>query len=409
MPAVDSRQSWIVACAVLTITTVSFGSAWITTVALTEIAKETGGLRTIPAAAVSVAWLGSGFGAVLMGRMYRRYGARAVVTFGASMLAVGLVVSTLAPPASLLIGHGLFIGFLGLAAINAPMYVYITQWFEKRRGSALALISSGSYLAGALWPAVFDRWIEYFGWRHTMVTYGVLVVVVVVLLALVFLKPAPEQHGATGSEGGPAPPRFRVTLSSQATFALLCVAALMCCIPMAMPQQHMVAFCGDLGISRTTGALVLSVLLGTAFLSRQIGGLISDKLGGLKTIFICSGAQALAMTAFLFTQTEAGLFFVAAAFGLGFSPIIPAYALVVREVFEGNEAYWRIPTLFIFTGSGMALGGWLAGVLYDVFGSYQPAFATGIAANIVNFMVIGFLVSRQFPREAATGSAATSR
>ena len=400
MTSVDSRQSWIVACAVLAITTVAFGSAWITTVALIEIAAETGGLRTIPALAISIAWLGSGLGGVLMGRMYKRFGARAVVIWGAVMLGTGLAVSTLAPPASLLIGHGLFIGFLGLAAINAPMYVYISQWFDRRRGSALALISSGSYLAGALWPAVFDRWIAHFGWRHTMLTYGALVVVVVVLIAVVFLKKAPEQQSSSDSAGAPTP-RFRTSLPSNVAFALLCAASLLCCIPMAMPQQHMIAFCGDLGISRTTGALMLTVLLGTAFVSRQVGGLISDKIGGLKTILICSGAQAVAMSGFLFTQTEAGLFFVAAAFGLGFSPIIPAYALAVRELFAGHEAYWRIPTVFIFTGSGMALGGWLAGLLHDVFGWYGPAFVAGIAANILNFVVIGVLVSRQIESEVA--------
>ncbi len=400
MTSVDSRQSWIIACAVLAITSVAYGSAWIATVALTEIAKETGGLRTIPALAISLAWLGSGFGGVLMGRMYKRFGARAVVIWGAAMLGTGLSVSTLAPPASLLIGHGLFIGFLGIAAINAPMYVYISQWFDRRRGSALALISSGTYLAGAFWPSVFDRWIEHFGWRHTMLSYGALVVVVIVLIAAVFLRPAPEPVAASAGTSAPVP-RFRTSLPPNVAFAMLCAAALLCCIPMAMPQQHMVAFCGDLGISRTTGALMLSVLLGTAFVSRQIGGLISDKLGGLKTIFICSGAQAVGMVGFLFTQTEAGLFFVAAAFGLGFSPIVPAYALAVRELFAGDDAYWRIPTVFIFTGTGMALGGWLAGLLYDVFGSYQTAFAAGVVANILNFVVIGVLVSRQIERETA--------
>jgi len=146
----------------------------------------------------------------------------------------------------------------------------------------------------------------------------------------------------------------------------------MCCIPMAMPQGHLVAFCSDLGISRSMGALMLSTLLGTAFLSRQIWGVISDRIGGLATILIGSAWQVLAMTAFLFTQNEAGLFMVAAAFGLGFSGIIPAYVLAVRELFPASEAFWRIPTLLLFSGSGMAAGGWIAGLLYDRLDIMRP-------------------------------------
>lgn len=392
--SVEGRESWIVASAVLALTTVAFGCAWITPVALTEIAKDMGGVRTVPALAGSIAWLGAGIGGILMGRMYRSFGARTIVICGALMLAAGLAISSLGASTPLLIGHGLFIGMLGIGAVNAPMYIYISQWFDKRRGSALALISSGSYLAGALWPPVFERSIASFGWRQTMLMYGVVVLVVVTAIAVVFLKMPPAAGAESGESSGTAS-RYRVRLSPNVAFAVLCAGAVLCCIPMAMPQQHMVAFCGDLGISRMTGAFLLSVLLGTAFVSRQVGGWVSDKLGGLRTIFICSGAQAIALAAFLFTETEAGLFLVAGAFGLGFSPIVPAYALAVRELFDVREAYWRIPTILFFTASGMAIGGWLAGLLYDMFGSYQVAFATGVAANIGNFALIGVLAWRQ--------------
>ena len=156
----------------------------------------------------------------------------------------------------------------------------------------------------------------------------------------------------------------RVTSSSRSCASPAC----MCCLPMAMPQGHLVAFCTDLGFSRSIGALMLSVLLGTAFLSRQIWGVISDRIGGLATVLIGSAWQAASLAGFLFTQNETGLFTVAAAFGLGFSGIIPAWVLAVRELFPASEASWRIPTLLMFTGFGMAGGGWLAGLLYDHFG-----------------------------------------
>ena len=183
--------------------------------------------------------------------------------------------------------------------------------------------------------------------------------------------------------------------SPNAVFAVMCGAAVLCCIPMAMPQGHLVAFCSDLGISRSAGALMLSVLLGTAFLSRQVWGVISDRIGGLATVLIGSAWQAASMTALLLTQNEAGLFMVAAAFGLGFSGIIPAYVLAVRELFPASEASWRIPTLLLFTAGGMAAGGWIAGLLYDHLGYYAPAFAVGIGTNILNLLIVSVLVARK--------------
>ena len=396
--SVESRASWIVASAALCTLMMAFGSAWITAVALKDIAAEVDGTRSIPALASSLAWLGSGAGGILMGRIADRVGTRWTVICGALMIGAGLALSTFNPPWPLWIGHGFFIGLIGLGGINAPMYVYISRWFDRRRGSALALISSGSYLAGALWPLLFERAIAAFGWRQTMLWYALAEIVVIVPLAALYFRRPPEViHAATGSTKARASARV-FNWPPNSVFALMCGAAVLCCIPMAMPQGHLVAFCSDLGIARSIGALMLSVLLGTAFLSRQIWGAISDRIGGLATVLIGSAWQAAAMVSFLLTQNEVGLFTVAAAFGLGFSGIIPAYVLALRELFPPAEAYWRIPTLLLFSGGGMALGGWIAGLLYDYFGYYAPAFAAGIGANILNLLIVGLLVARKRTR-----------
>jgi MFS family permease len=398
--SIETRASWAVASAALFIIGMSFGAAWITAVALKDIANEVGGARSIPALASALAWLGSGTGGILMGRIADRVGTRWTVIFGSLMIGLGLAISTIGPPWPLWIGHGLFIGLVGIGGINAPLYIYVSRWFDRRRGSALALISSGSYLAGALWPPLFERAIAGFGWRQTMLWYAVAEIVVIVPLALIYFRHSPEvTHPAAAS--GAAGSQARVLgWPRNVVFAMMCAAAVLCCIPMAMPQGHLVAFCSDLGISRSMGALMLSVLLGTAFLSRQVWGVISDRIGGLATVLIGSALQASSMTAFLVTQGTVGLFTVAAAFGLGFSGIIPAYVLAVRELFPASEASWRIPTLLLFSGLGMATGGWFAGLLYDHFGYYAPAFAAGIGANILNLLVVGMLVGRQRYRAA---------
>lgn len=392
--SVETRNSWVVASVALLIMMMAFGAAWIAVVALKDIATEAGGARSVPALAIALAWLGSGVGGILLGRIADRVGTRWTVICGALMIGLGLSISTLGPPWPLWIGHGLFIGLIGLGGINAPLYIYVCRWFDRRRGSALALISSGSYLAGALWPPLFERAILGFGWRQTMLGYVFVEIVVIVPLAVIFFRHPPEQIQPAVAPGIGG--RARVLgLPANAVFAMMCGAAVLCCIPMAMPQGHLVAFCGDLGISRSAGALMLSVLLGTAFFSRQVWGAIADRVGGLATVLIASIWQAASMTGFLFTQNEAGLFTVAAAFGLGFSGIVPAYVLAVRELFPASEASWRIPTLLLFSGFGMATGSWIAGLLYDHFGYYAPAFATGIGTNILNLLVVGVLVVRQ--------------
>ncbi|MGH7092023.1 MAG: MFS transporter, partial [Stellaceae bacterium] len=125
------------------------------------------------------------------------------------------------------------------------------------------------------------------------------------------------------------------------------------------------------------------------------------RIGGLRTVLAGSVCQVTALIGFLLTQNEAGLFWVSAWFGLGFSGIIPAYVLAIRELFPASEAAWRIPTILLFTGSGMAAGSWLAGAIFDHVGFYQAAFAAGIAINLLHIVVVGGLVLRQRLRAMA--------
>ncbi len=400
-PSIETRFSWIAASVSVVLLTFSFGGLWIIAVGLKAVAADTGGSRSVPSLASALAWLGTAFGGIVMGQLADRFGIRWTVAFGAVSIAVGLAISSLGEPWHLYVGHGLFMGLLGNAGINAPLYVYVSRWFDRHRGSALALISSGSYIAGSLWPMIFERAIAHVGWQTTMVGYALLEAIVVVPLAIFFLRPAPEiPASADGAAGTGATPRV-FGWPPNVVFALLGLAAFLCCVTMSMPQAHLVALCSDLGISATRGAAMLSLLLGAGFFCRQLWGVVSDRIGGLLTVLISSSLQIAAMVAFVYTQDEAGLFAVAGLFGIGFSGIIPAYVLTVRELFPAREASWRVPTLLLMAGTGMATGGWLGGVIYDYFAYYAPAFATGVLTNALNLMVIGILVARQRRARAA--------
>lgn len=388
---IDSRESWLITLAALFVASVSLGAPYVVVVALKPIAEELGGLRSVPSGAMSLAMLGTGVGGLAMGWVAERVGVRAVVMFGAVMVCAGLALSSCGEVWQLYVGHGLLIGLIGNSAINAPLYIYVTKWFERRRGTALALIASGPNVAGAFWPPLFERAIAAYGWRQTMVAFGLVVVGIVVPLAALFLRPPPDAPKSAVAAGAAAAKARVLELPPNAAFALLAGASFLCCIPMAMPAAHVIALCGDLGMTPAKGAAMLTVMLVCAFTARQLWGWLSDSVGGLLTLLVGSLAQTVAIAGFMITQDEAGLFAVAGAFGFGFSGLIPAYILTARQLFPAHEASWRIPTLLLTGMSGMAAGSWLAGVIYDHYGFYAPAFATGLAFNIANFAVIAGL------------------
>ena len=417
LPAtIETRGSWIVCLTALGIAAVSFAAPAITVVGLKSIAADLGGERSVPALAYSLAWLGSSFGGIPMGRAAERFGIRFTVIFGAAMIAVGLIVAQSGGRYSLLLGYGLFIGLLGNSGINAPLYIYVSRWFDRRRGTALALIGSGSSVSAAIWAPIFAVAEAHIGWRHTMLGFAALEIVLILPVAALVLRPAPESAAAFGDRHGPRPGAAVLGLKPAVVLGGLCTAGFLCCVPMAMPQGHLVAFCSDVGIPTSQGAAMLSVLLGCAFVSRQFWGWLADRIGGLRTILAGSACQITAMIGFLLTQDEAGLFAVAAWFGIGFSGIIPAYVMAVRELFPASEASWRVPSVLLFSGTGMAFGSWLAGEIYDTMGFYAAAFAVGILFNFAHLMVIGTLVWRQQrsagaplrPRKSAMGTNSAS-
>jgi MFS family permease len=391
--SIEGRESWKAAWTTLAILSISFGSPLLIVVGMKPMQEALGTERSVLALAGALVWIGTGAGGVLMGWLADRIGVRATVAISASMMAAGLALSSLGPIWALYVGQGLMVGLLGNGGIYAPLLVYVSRWFDRRRGTAIALISSGQYIAGVVWPALFERGIAELGWQPVMRVYAV-IVLVAILPATLMLKPAPTaalpQHGRPAARRG-----NRIGgLHPNVVQALICLAGFCCCIPMAIPSAHLVAFCSGIGISPTHSAVMLSVMLASAFVARQAWGALADRVGGLRTVMVGSAFQALAIASFLLTQDEVGLFVIAAAFGLGFSGIIPAYSVAVRDLFPASEASWRIPLVLFTAMGGMAFGSWLAGFLYDHFGYYAPAFGLGVVFNIANLLIVGFLVLR---------------
>jgi MFS family permease len=402
---IESPRSWQAAFLTLGILSLSFGSPLLAVVGLRDMQAALHTDRSVVALASALVWVGNGVGGIPMGWLADRIGIRWTIGIGTTSMAFGMALSSLGSVWALYVGHGLFVGFLGNGAIYAPLIIYVSRWFDRRRGTALALISSGQYIAGMIWPSILEVAVSRFGWQPVMLGYGAVVLAILPLLTL--LRPAPEPLLPAPGQSGLRSDDQVLGLRPNVAMALLCLGGFCCCVPMAIPSSHLVAFCSDLGISPGHGAAMLSVMLACAFVSRQFWGAFADRFGGLRTVMAGSTLQMLAIGAFLLTQDEVGLFAIASTFGLGFSGIIPSYAVAIRDLYPSREASWRIPTVLMFAMSGMAFGSWFAGRLFDTFLSYRPAFASGVMFNLANLAVILFLVSRLVRRRRLVVAAAT--
>ncbi len=181
---------------------------------------------------------------------------------------------------------------------------------------------------------------------------------------------------------------------------LLVVAGVACCVAMAMPQVHIVAYCADLGYGPAQGAQMLSLMLAMGVISRLASGLIADRIGGLRTLLIGSFLQGVALFLYVFFDGLASLYVISALFGLFQGGIVPMYAVIVREFFPAAKAGATLGIVVMATLVGMAIGGWMSGFIFDLTGSYRLAFVHGLAWNLVNLSICVFLIWRQRPTPA---------
>src|SRR5205823_11874498 len=187
--SIEGRGSWIAAGVTLALLSVSYGSPLLVVVGLKPITEDLGTARQVVALAGALTWLGTGAGGILMGWVAERTSIRFTVIFGTVMIALGLTISASGNIWAILIGHTLFVGLLGNGAFYPPLLVYVSRWFDRRRGTALALISSGQYIAGMAWPTLFEQAITYYGWQATMVGFAVIMLLSIPFFALLLHRP----------------------------------------------------------------------------------------------------------------------------------------------------------------------------------------------------------------------------
>jgi len=398
---VESSYAWARLLASLMLSSLGAVAMYGVVVALPEIEREFGVARADASMPYALTMIGFGAGGILMGRLADRFGVMVPVIIGTLGLGSGLVLAGNA--GSVLqfgLAHGLLAALFGCSATFAPLIADTSLWFTRRRGIAVAIVSGGNYLGGAIWPPILQYFFEHAGWRATYAGVGIFCVVVMLPLALM-LRPRPPSLGpASGAAHAEARIERPLGLSSTSLMAVLCIAGVACCVAMSMPQVHIVAYCNDLGFGAARGAQMLSVMLAAGIVSRLVSGWICDRIGGLRTLLLGSALQGTALVLFLPFDGLVSLYIVSALFGLFQGGIVPAYAIIIREFFSPREAGTRVSIVIMCTLFGMSFGGWISGAIFDWTGSYRAAFVNGIAWNLVNLTIVLWLMrlSSRAPR-----------
>ena len=396
---IDGFPAWMRLAAALLIGTLGGVGMWSVVVVLPAVQAEFAVDRGAASLPYSLTMIGYAVGSVFMGRWTDRVGIFKPVVAGALALGLGYVAAGFARNLwEFALAQAILIAAIGSSPLFGPLMADVSWWFRKYRGFALSICATGNYFAGTLWPPVINYFMQLHGWRATMIGMGIFLMIVMLPLAFLFRRPAPLARETPASLAAARADDARMArpfgLSPNMAQMLIALAGVACCVAMSMPQVHIVAYCSDLGYGVARGAEMLSIMMAFGIVSRLVSGYISDKIGGLKTLLIGSFLQGVALALYVIFDGLTSLYVVSALFGLFQGGIVPSYALIVREYFPAREAATRVSIALTATMLGMALGGWLTGVIFDWTGSYDIAFLNGLAWNFLNLSIAVFLLMR---------------
>ena len=377
----------------LSLMTIGGSAMYASVIVLEPAALEFGTGRGAASLPYALFMVGFGIGGVVMGRLADRFGIIVPAVIGSLCLPAGLYVASLATTIiEFGLALGVLCGFLGASFVFAPMVADVSHWFTVRRGLAVGIAISGSYVAGAVWPTVVQHFVDVDGWRATYVWLSVFTLCTMLPLCTLLYR-RPEIETADGGNAQIKPLQYRsLAMPPNLLQCLLCAAGVGCCVAMAMPQVHIVPYVLDRGFPAARGAEMLALMLGFGIVSRVMSGWLSDRIGGLHTLLVGSLLQALVLCVFLAADSLTMLYATSIAFGLVQGGIVPSYAMIVRTFFPASQAGWRIGSVFLFTICGMALGGWMAGAIYDATGSYTWSYVNAIAFNMMNLIIAASLL-----------------
>jgi len=341
--------------------------------------------------AYSVAFLVGLPAVVIMGWLGDRYGAR-LLMIGASILITAgtFLLGTITDLWQFYVYYGFFVGSMGHAAFTVLLPVILTRWFNRYMGLAVGIYWAAMGIGPMIFAPVFRWLIETRGWERAFTLIAIVVGGILVTFSLL-IRSSPREKGLSpyGGDDSPREPRapaatgiapagLNGVLTRRPIWLLIGIHHLGC-VGHSIILAHIVSMAIVQGVSGMEAAGVLSTIAGASAVSRFASAVLAARFGGRILLTMALIGQS-APIFILFFAHEAWVFYLfALIFGLCYGGEMVGFPIINRQLFGAAAP---LSTIYSFqmvgAGTGMALGGWLGGFLFDVSGAYTWSIAAAV-------------------------------
>ncbi|MBF8265926.1 MAG: MFS protein [Dehalococcoidia bacterium] len=386
------HYAWVILIAAMVLNVVSRADAASFGVFIDPLVKQFGWSRGEVSLAYSLSFIAGIPAVVGMGWLGDRYGARTLMIIASLVISSGtILLGTISQLWQFYLFYGLFVGSMGNAAFTVLLPVILTRWFHQKLGVAMGLYWAALGMGPLIFAPLFRWLIENRGWRFTFFTMGMILGGVLVLTAS-WIRGKPQEkglmpYGARPSPGAgttqtaatPAPKGALRAIAAQPTVWYLAAVHHLGCIGHSIILAHVVSMATSQGMPGVMAAGVLSTIAGASILSRFLFSVFTEKLGGRTLLTIALIAQGTPVIILFWAHGPWIFYLFAVVFGLSYGGEMVGFPIINRQLF-GAEAPLNSIYSFEMVGAstGMALGGWIGGALFDVTGTYNWAIIASI-------------------------------
>ena len=412
------HYAWVVLAAACVLSIVSRADSASFAVFVDPLAELFNWKRGDISLAYSLAFLCSMPAMLAFGWLGDRYGARILMIGASIMISAGtILLGTIQELWHLYVLYGVFVGALGNAAFQVLLPVIVTRWFEKKMGLALGFYWAALGAGPAIFAPFFRWMIETRGWESTFLVTGLgFGVILLAFSMLIRTSPAEmglaaygaDDAGARGTSAGTgAAVSLRSVLASRPVWLLMGCHHLGCA-GHAVILAHGVSMATHHGIPGLQAAGVLSTIAGVSIVSRFTFSLLTERFGGRTVLSWAILGQSMSILMLLYA-TEAWHFYVfAVIFGICYGGEMVGFPIINRQMFGASAPLTSIFSFeMIGASTGMALGGWIGGVLFDHSGNYTSAILVAAGIGFFAFPLALWLPRhKREPAPAPVASAA---
>jgi MFS family permease len=400
---VGSRYRWVIVAAGAFMGCVAIGSIFSLPVFLRPMSAATGWSRADISLAMTFNFIAMGTASFGWGMAVDRFGPRAVLLSGSSLLGLGLVLASRANSVKeFQFVFGALVG-AGGGAIFAPLMATVTTWFTRNRSLAVSLVSAGMGVAPLTVAPIAAELVSVYDWRFAQLSIGLAVWALLLPTAFLVRRAPPVSSDRGENLVAEAPMTVWQALTSP-QFAVLAGTFFLCCATHSGPLFHTVSYAVSCGLPVMAAVSIYSVEGLSGLFGRIVFGLLGDRFGAKRTFISGLLVQAIAAGCYYFTRQQSEFYAVAVVFGFAYAGVMPLYAVLIRENFPLPIIGTVIGAGSMASSLGMALGPLAGGVIFDTYGSYEwlyvGTFLTGLTAAAV---MLSFRPAQRPPELVAAG------